>query len=132
MVYRVACGEKERMSEPELHYSPVLTIHHVAGRTGTKQPYDNLLDVQNWFPIFSQNVETNFSLQVDIRMVNLGLALHFGGRMGVVRGNGKGEMIGRRLPVAGIGTHGHVKRSQVVGIRKGNRRHLAAIQFRNI
>jgi hypothetical protein len=90
------------------------------------------INVEHGLPILSQNVETNLSLQINVWMVNLGLTFYFWGRMGIVRGNGKGEMIGRRLPVARIGTHHHVKQSQVVGIRKGNRRHLATVQFRNI
>jgi len=36
------------------------------------------VDVQDRFPVLSQDIQTNFSLQVNVRMVDLRLALNLG------------------------------------------------------
>lgn len=49
------------------------------------------IDSEDRFPIFSEDIETNVSLQINIWMINLGFTFYFWGLMGVVRTNFKAK-----------------------------------------
>ena len=58
------------------------------------------VNVEDGFPVFAQNVEAHLALQVNVWVVNLGLAFHLWGGMGIVGWNDKGKVVGGGLPVA--------------------------------
>lgn len=39
---------------------------------------DDSIEVENWFPVLSQDVETDVALEIDVWMVDLLCTLHFG------------------------------------------------------
>jgi len=56
------------------------------------------VDVQNRFPVLTQDVETHISLEVDVGVVNLGGAGHLGRLVGVVVWDHKAELVRCPLP----------------------------------
>ena len=84
------------------------------------QSVNDRVNVQDGLPIFPQNIQADFALQVNVGMVNAGFAFHFGWCVGIVWGNDKSKVVGGAFPVTGIGCDGNVKGAQVVGARKGN------------
>jgi hypothetical protein len=69
------------------------------------QTVNDRVDVQDGSPILSQNIQTDLALQINVGMVNVRLALHFGWGVRIVRGDGKDKFIGGVLPIASIGSY---------------------------
>jgi hypothetical protein len=90
------------------------------------------VDVQDRFPVFSQNVQTNFALQINVGVVNLRVALNLWRRMRVVWRDCKGKMIFCSAPVASVWTDGHIKGSQVIRVWEIDRGDFAAVQLGNV
>ena len=90
------------------------------------------INVKNRLPVFSQDIEADFSIEINVGMINFGIAFDLGRRMGIVRWNRKGKSVSGVSPVASIGSNNDIERCQVIGIRKLHVHHLAAIQFCNI
>ena len=44
------------------------------------------IEIEDWFPIFSEDVQTDIAFQIDVRVVDLLCALHLGGVVGICRG----------------------------------------------
>ena len=96
------------------------------------QPINNRVNIQNGLPILAQNVQTNFSLQVDVGMVNLGLAMNFGRRVWVVIGYVEFEFVGGVFPEAGVGGYGNFEHGEVVGVGKFDVGHLSTVEFGDV
>ena len=65
-------------------------------------------------------------------MINLGVAVDFRRRMGIVIGNGKFEFVGGILPKSRIGGYGNFEDGQVVGVGKLYIGYASTIEFGNI
>jgi hypothetical protein len=96
------------------------------------QSINDGIDIQDGLPIFSQNVETDLAIEINVGMINFGIAFHLWGRMRIMRWNGKSKVVGSVSPVASVGSNNDVKGRQVIGIGEFDFHHLAAVQFRNV
>lgn len=67
------------------------------------QSIDNRIDIQDGPPVLSQNIQTNLSLQINVGVVNVGLALDLGRRVGVVGRDIENKVICGTLPVPSVG-----------------------------
>ena len=61
---------------------------------------NDTVNVQYWFPIFSQYIQTNFSFQINVGMINACPTFDFRWGVWIVRWNGKREMIGSMFPIS--------------------------------
>ena len=105
-------------------------IERIVGIWFVKQVDETVNDginIQDWFPVLSQNVQAHFALQINVGMINLGLAFDFGRRVRIVRGNLERKVVGSTLPVARVGADRDLKRGEIVGIGKANFRNLSSI-----
>lgn len=92
----------------------------------------NSIDIQDWLPIFSQNIQTYFSIEIDIGMIDFGHAFHFGWRVRVMRWNGELEMIRGPPPVPSVGCDGNFEKGQIVGVGEVHLGDLASVELGNV
>ena len=90
------------------------------------------IDVEDGLPVFTEDVETDLALEVDVRMVDSGLAVDLGRGMGVVVRDCECELICGALPEAGVGSNTDVEGGEVVGIREVDFGNLSSIELGNI
>jgi len=90
------------------------------------------INVQHGFPVLPQDIEAHLTLQINVWMVNACFAFDFGWCVGIVRWNGKGEMVRGAFPVTRVRCDNHVKRAEVVGVGERNVGYFAAVEFRNV
>ena len=96
------------------------------------QTINDRVDIKNRPPVFSQNIQTNFPLQVNVWVVDFCVAFDFWGRMGIMWWDCKSKMIRSAFPVTCIWTDGHIECSQIVWIGKINLCYFPSIEFPNI
>ena len=96
-------------------------IQRIVGIRFVKQENQSVndgVDVQHRLPILTQNVQTHLPLEVDVGMVNLGIAVDFGGCVRVVIGYVEFEFVGRVLPKARVRRYRNLEDGEIVGVWK--------------
>ena len=71
---------------------------------------NDAVNVQNGFPIFAKNVETNLALQINVGVVYFGFANALGRFVRIVLRNGEGKVVRGALPVSRIGRNRNIER----------------------
>jgi len=74
------------------------------------------VDCQHWFPVLSENVETDVALEVDVRVVNLRLALHLWWFVGICGSYFEGECEYSAPVEALIGVDDKLEVEQIVNV----------------
>ena len=83
------------------------------------QAHDDRVQIQNGFPVFSQDVQTHVTLEVDVRVVDLLGAFHFGRVVREILVDDKGEVEGAAAVHALVGLDGEGEVEDVVGVGEG-------------
>lgn len=81
-----------------------------------RKPVYHRVDIQHRFPVLPQDIDTDVPLEIDVGVVDFGVAYDLGGFVGVVGGHGEGEAVAGASPVPFVGGDEYVEGGEVVGV----------------
>lgn len=90
------------------------------------------INVQDWLPIFSQDIETDLAVQVNIGVVDFGHAINLGWGMGIMLWNLELKVVGCRCPKPSIGRDGNQEKGQIVRVWEIDVGNPTAVELGNV
>jgi len=115
---------------PDVAREPISALPHILGRIFVQriirvrlkkkvlQSDHNRVEIENWFPIFSKDVQAYIALKVDIWMINFLCALDLWGIMRIIVVDSEGELECTTLVHALVRCNGQSKVEKIAGIGK--------------
>ncbi len=96
------------------------------------QPVDDRIDREHRLPVLAQDIQTHIALQVDVRMIDAGDALHFGRLVRVARTDLEGEDEPTTAVVAFVGRNDQAEVQKVIGVGEVSATRLRQLQLVNV
>ena len=143
-IERFAFDTASRHRTPHVSLEPIPVAHEIVRSVLVQritrvrlqeqelQPHYDRVQVENWFPVFSKDIQAHVALKIDVRMVDLFFTFDFRWLVWEVLADCEGEIEDTAFVQAFVGCECECEVQDVVGIREVCLHRRAEGKFREI